>query len=458
MIVAFSISRDNWMKNISRSRWLTDNFLSKEEETNVKQKHLLIVYNVWTTKRLSYEQRTRQRTLSFDDTIKSHEIKISRVKWLIQSIILRNETIVSERLVFDHLDWKRHVLSLIFLNLFAKIATKSLLILLSRIMTLILWFDIVRKTNARDRKILYKKLLKSSCKAYVSILLLIFIVIFVLSFISYQTNACLFESQKIAFLASRVIEKYSQKNFDDRLIKMMIDLNIFFRVLKRESFKELIRFLRHEMKIFDRIKFAKMIRDRVNLIRVHILKNLESIIRVSLALDTWSSQNHFEFLDVTTYFIDVNWIYREMLLTFKSLKDQHSEARLTKEIYDILLTYDLVNRLLIVTTDNAINNEKLRKKLVKRLQVNEQMWDSDLDIVNCMTHVMQLVINALLKTLNVEIHNKNVTIKWNDKSLNKIKRKKKYFDLIIRKMNILLFFIDYKLIEASIKYDCWSSL
>ena len=62
-----------------------------------------------------------------------------------------------------------------------------------------------------------------------------------------------------------------------------------------------------------------------------------------------------------------------MLLTFKSLKDQHSEAKLTKEIYDILLTYDLVNRLLIVIANNAINNEKLRKKLIKRLQMNEQI-------------------------------------------------------------------------------------
>jgi argonaute-like protein implicated in RNA metabolism and viral defense len=57
-----------------------------------------------------------------------------------------------------------------------------------------------------------------------------------------------------------------------------------------------------------------------------------------------------------------------VLLAFQSLSDAHTDEMMTKIVVDILKKYNLENRLLAVTTDNASNNEKMRKNIKKILK------------------------------------------------------------------------------------------
>jgi hypothetical protein len=53
----------------------------------------------------------------------------------------------------------------------------------------------------------------------------------------------------------------------------MLNLNIFFRLLKRLSFDEFVRFLRTNVTISRRTKFAKLIRKCANLIKRNVFNN-----------------------------------------------------------------------------------------------------------------------------------------------------------------------------------------
>jgi len=65
----------------------------------------------------------------------------------------------------------------------------------------------------------------------------------------------------------------------------MLNLNIFFRSLKRLSFDEFVRFLRTNVTISRRTKFAKLIRKRVDLIKRNVLNDLKTSTRMFIALD-----------------------------------------------------------------------------------------------------------------------------------------------------------------------------
>ncbi len=65
----------------------------------------------------------------------------------------------------------------------------------------------------------------------------------------------------------------------------MLNLNIFFRLLKKLSFNKFVRFLRTNVIILRRTKFAKLIRKRINLIKRNILNDLKTSIRVFIVLD-----------------------------------------------------------------------------------------------------------------------------------------------------------------------------
>jgi hypothetical protein len=56
----------------------------------------------------------------------------------------------------------------------------------------------------------------------------------------------------------------------------MLNLNIFFQLLKKLSFDKFVRFLRTNVIISRRTKFAKLIKKHINLIKRNVLNNLKT--------------------------------------------------------------------------------------------------------------------------------------------------------------------------------------
>ena len=59
--------------------------------------------------------------------------------------------------------------------------------------------------------------------------------------------------------------------------------------------------------------------------------------------------------------------YREHLIEFTSLQVEHTDRHLMQELFKILNTYDIKNKLFDVVIDNASNNDTLKKKLERVL-------------------------------------------------------------------------------------------
>jgi len=59
--------------------------------------------------------------------------------------------------------------------------------------------------------------------------------------------------------------------------------------------------------------------------------------------------------------------YREHLIEFTSFEVEHTDRHLMQELFKILNIYDIKNKLFDVVTDNASNNNTLKKKLERAL-------------------------------------------------------------------------------------------
>jgi hypothetical protein len=62
---------------------------------------------------------------------------------------------------------------------------------------------------------------------------------------------------------------------------------------------------------------------------------------------------------VTGYFLDEDWNYRELLLGFEPLYGTHLGINLSAVLFQLLQKYNLTDRVLVITTDNASNNNTL---------------------------------------------------------------------------------------------------
>ena len=73
-------------------------------------------------------------------------------------------------------------------------------------------------------------------------------------------------------------------------------------------------------------------------------------------------------------------------------------------LFKVLEHFNIIKRLLCITTDNAGNNGTIRKELeelLNNLDVNNS-WSSDSTKIPCLAHVLQLVVKAILGAFNIK--------------------------------------------------------
>jgi hypothetical protein len=131
--------------------------------------------------------------------------------------------------------------------------------------------------------------------------------------------------------------------------------------------------------ILKRTFFEDQVRKKYQTIQSRFLQNLKSHIKISIALNNWTSSNNIVFMNVTNYFINKNWKYREVLLAFQSLSDVHTSETMIKIVVNILKKYKLKNRLLAVIIDNASNNEKMSEWWFWNNQKEEEHFFEDVN-------------------------------------------------------------------------------
>jgi hypothetical protein len=161
-----------------------------------------------------------------------------------------------------------------------------------------------------------------------------------------------------------------------------------------------------KIRIPHRTKVRQLIEERYKEVTSDVYKRLRGSSRVSIALDTWTSPNKLAFMSVTAYMISDAWEYQEHLICFEHLSGSHTGQNMARVVAAALQEYGLSERLFAVTADNASNNNTLRQELAQRLQQDHRVsWYAGANRVPCLAHVVQLVVQAMIKQLKIEAPN-----------------------------------------------------
>jgi hypothetical protein len=310
---------------------------------------------------------------------------------------------------------------------FVKIAILFLFILFSKISTIISWTNIALTTNAFSKRMNDSRS-KSFWKKVFSRYLNLFS--FVCSIIDYSETR--FMRGKELFF------RYTQQEFNDKLLKFVLNVNLSFRAIENSFFKKFVKYLKRNVEILERTFFEKMMKKRSNQIKDDFFQNFEANIKIFIVLNVWISFNHFVFIDVTIYFIDCEFRFREVFIIFKLLFEQHTSEKLTEVIMNILQIYKFNRRLIIIIVDNVSNNVTLRKHLFEKLTKMNVKWDSEIETINCIIHVLQLFVIAVLIALRMQISNDDVNVRFDEKSLTEV-FVSIFFENTLRKIIIHLF-------------------
>lgn len=185
------------------------------------------------------------------------------------------------------------------------------------------------------------------------------------------------------------------------------------------------------------IPSAKVVRSRLRstVLERHqnILQKLPKDGKISIALDCWTSPFQQAFMAVTGYFLDEDWNYRELLLGFEPLHGTHSGINLSAVLFQLLQKYNLTDRVLAITTDNASNNNTLVASIQETIQSIDLSDDTAIIRVPCIAHVIQLSLKQLLGQMKANPKNDTAQIQWTesqDQSIRSRHQKREIIDTL----------------------------
>ena len=140
--------------------------------------------------------------------------------------------------------------------------------------------------------------------------------------------------------------------------------------------------------------------------------------KVSLSLDCWSSSTRLSFMAVMAHFINKDWQLCEKLIGFENLTDVHSGAELARVVNGIVMKYRLQSRVISITTDNASNNSslvlELNSMINTALKKKLVVFDNEIQHIPCLSHVIQLALQALLGKIRIRPKNEVFLRDWEE--------------------------------------------
>lgn len=146
----------------------------------------------------------------------------------------------------------------------------------------------------------------------------------------------------------------------------------------------------------------------------NLLQTLPPNAKLSIALDCWTSPFQQAFMAVTSYFIDQEWNYRELLLGFEPLHGTHTGANLSAVLFELLQQHQIEDRVLAVTTDNASNNSTLIESIHDSIQSLELPGLTPIIRIPCIAHIIQLSLKQLLGEMEANPKNEREEIEWTE--------------------------------------------
>lgn len=169
---------------------------------------------------------------------------------------------------------------------------------------------------------------------------------------------------------------------------------------------------------------------------------MESAKCVAVTSDIWSSKSR-SFLGVTAHWLGTDFTRSSVVLALKRFPGTHSYDRIAKLLKEILLEYDIQNKTVTITTDNASNFVKVFKEYGLESEIPPPE-EEELDMVEmppldfllprhlrCASHTLSLVATVDLekvKIVNISIlsrkHIRNVTKHFHKYKLNTFHHRK----------------------------------
>lgn len=117
--------------------------------------------------------------------------------------------------------------------------------------------------------------------------------------------------------------------------------------------------------------------------------------KISLTIDGWTSIGMKGYYGITAHFVDKNWKIQSIVLDFVPAKGSHTGASVAKILFEVLKSYDMLDCIQGVTTDNAAVNFTM----MRSLETLVPGFDYKNKHFVCFAHILNLAVQDFIKVI-----------------------------------------------------------
>jgi hypothetical protein len=179
-----------------------------------------------------------------------------------------------------------------------------------------------------------------------------------------------------------------------------------FSIVKEKKFVELLQSLNPSIKIPCANSFKNLANKRYDNLKIIVKKDLiENKSQIALTTDIWTSINMIPYACITGYYISNNFELRNLLLNFEEIPHPHDSNAIFNVLKMTCIEYQIQNKIISVTTDNASNNVSGVKIFKNWLIENNGIKQVNDFHLRCFAHVINLAVNDGILSITDSIEN-----------------------------------------------------
>jgi hypothetical protein len=189
------------------------------------------------------------------------------------------------------------------------------------------------------------------------------------------------------------------KSFEDLLIEFIVEGNHPFAIVDERKFQALLKGLNPSIIIPSRPTIQSRCVDKMEALKPKIKEfiiNAQS--KISLTTDIWTSDyKHTPFAALTAHFFDKEFKLRHILLDFSYIPHPHSGEQIKDKVKETICEFEMAEKIIAITTDNAAANISGMKELQEELMVENPFLSGVHQ--RCFAHVLNLAVQKGIKVI-----------------------------------------------------------
>lgn len=198
--------------------------------------------------------------------------------------------------------------------------------------------------------------------------------------------------------------------FQDQVLRLLIIEHLAFNLTASVEWKTLLSIAHPQLaKVpLSRQTMRRRAKEAYDLEKAKVKAMLNaSASKIHISFDMWSSPNRYAIFGVVAHFVrsfvvEGKVLYRNqaVLLAMRRMKAKHDAEQMSKEIIDVVLDYEIGQRLGAFQSDNPTFNDNTVREILLVLDPTYQYWQDRR--ARCVGHVINLAAKALIFGTDVD--------------------------------------------------------